>query len=89
MARSKATISDDQLSALETYLAGALRRVNPPTDVVTRLRERIRMPQPGEIVSRFREWKRMFVVFGGVMSGLLVMITVGRALYYLIGRKQV
>jgi hypothetical protein len=29
----------------------------------------------------------MFVVLGGVMSGMLVMITVARALYYLVGRK--
>jgi hypothetical protein len=29
----------------------------------------------------------MFVVFGGVMSGMLVIITVARAFYYLVGRK--
>jgi hypothetical protein len=29
----------------------------------------------------------MFVVFGGVMSGMLVIITIARALYYLVGRK--
>jgi hypothetical protein len=29
----------------------------------------------------------MFVVLGSVMSGMLVIITVARALYYLVGRK--
>ena len=80
-------LSEDQVTALEAHLAGTLRPVTPPLDVVQRLRERIRFPQPEEIVSRIRDWQRMFVVLGGVMSGMLVMITVARALYYLVGRK--
>jgi hypothetical protein len=80
-------LSEDQLMALEAHLAGTLKPVTPPLDVVQRLRERIRFPQPEEIVSRFRDWKRMFVVLGSVMSGMLVVITVARALYYLVGRK--
>lgn len=86
MRRSR-TLSEDQLLALEAHLAGTLRPVTPPIDVVQRLRERIRLPQPDEIASRLRDWKRMFVVFGGVMSGMLVLITVARAFYYLVGRK--
>lgn len=81
------TLSEDQVMALEAHLAGTLRPVTPPIDVVQRLRERIRFPQPDEIVSRLRDWKRMFVVFGGVMSGMLVIITVARAFYYLVGRR--
>lgn len=81
------TLSEDQLIALEAHLAGILRPVTPPIDVVQRLRERIRFPQPDEIVSRLRDWQRMFVVFGGVMSGMLVILTVARAFYYLVGRK--
>ena len=87
MWKSKTTLSDDQINALEAHLAGTLRPVTPPRDVVQRLRERIRFPQPEEIASRFRDWQRMFVVLGGVMSGMLVIITVARALYYLVGRK--
>jgi hypothetical protein len=73
--------------ALEAHLAGTLRPVTPPLEVVQRLRERIRFPQPEEIVSRFRDWRRMFVVLGSVMSGMLMIITLARALYYLVGRK--
>ena len=83
----KTMLSEDQVMALEAHLAGTLRPVTPPLDVVQRLRERIRFPQPEEIASRFRDWKRMFVVLGGVMSGMLVIITVARALYYLVGRR--
>ena len=89
MAGNKATLSEEQLYALEAHLAGTLRRVTPPLEVVKRLRERIHFPQPKEIVSRFAEWRRMFLVFGGVMSGLLALITLARALYYLVGRRQI
>jgi hypothetical protein len=89
MARSKSTLSDDQLYALEAHLAGTLTPVIPPTDVVQRLRERIHFPPSSrEIVLRLRDWQQMFFVFGGVMSGLLVLITIARALYYLVGRRH-
>jgi hypothetical protein len=87
MTRSKPKLSDDQLYALEAHLAGTLKPVTPPRDVVQRLRERINFPQSEGIVLRLRDWQQMFFVFGGVMSGLLVMITIARALYYLVGRK--
>lgn len=85
--RSRTRLSEDQVMALEAHLAGTLRPVIPPLDVAQRVRERIRFPQPEEIVSRFLDWKRMFVVFGSVMSGMLVIITVARAFYYLVGRR--
>jgi hypothetical protein len=88
MWKSKTTLSDDQINALEAHLAGTLRPVTPPMDVVQRLRERIRFPQSDEIVLRLRDWERMFFVFGGVMSGMLVLITLARAFYYLVGRKH-
>ena len=89
MARSKTTLSNEQLSALEAHLAGTLQRVAPPSEVTRRLRERIRFPQPSEIVSRFSDWRRMFFVLGGVMSGMVALITLGRALYYFFGRRQI
>jgi len=89
MARSKITLSDEQVNALETHLAGTLKRVTPPMEVVRRLQTRIRFPQRREIVSRFQDWRRMFLVLGGVMSGLVAIITIGRALYYLVGRRQI
>jgi hypothetical protein len=88
MWKIKTTLSDDQINALEAQLAGTLKPVTPPMDVVQRLRERIRFPQSEEIVSRLQDWQRMFFVLGGVMSGMMVLITVARALYYLVGRKH-
>jgi hypothetical protein len=88
MGRSNITNTDDELNELEAHLAGTLKPVSPPRDVVQRLRERIHFPQRQEIVSQFRDWKKMFLVFGGVMSGLLVVITVARAFFYLVGHRH-
>jgi hypothetical protein len=79
---------EDELDALEAHLAGTLKPVAPPTDLVQRLRDRIRLPARGEIVLRFQDWRKLFVVFGGVMSAFLVLITVARALFHLIGRRH-
>ena len=74
--------SENQLFELEAHLAGTLKPVTPPNDLVQRLRERIRFPQPQEIRSRFKDWNRLFLIYGGVMSGLLVIITIARAFFY-------
>ncbi len=79
--------SDEQLNALEAHLAGTLKPVPLPNEVIQRLRDRIRFPQPNEIALRFHDWQRVFLVVGGVMSGLLILITVARALYYFVGRR--
>ena len=89
MVRSKTKNNDSEFNALEAHLAGTLRPVTPPKDVVKRLRERIRFPQPREIASHLRtEWTKMWLVFGGVMSGFLVIITIARAFFYFFGRRN-
>jgi len=85
---TKNTMSDDLILALETRLAGTLKPVRPSSDMIQRLRERIRFPDREAIVSRLGDWKRMFLIFGGVMSGLLLIITLARAFFYLAGRRQ-
>ncbi len=74
--------SDTKLVELEAHLAGTLRHVTPPTDLVQRLRERIRFPQTQELRSRIGDWNRLFLIYGGVMSGMLVIITIARAWFY-------
>ena len=78
---------DEDLENLEAQLAGTLRTVAPSRDIVQRLRVRIRMPSRDEITLRLADWRRLFLVFGGVISGMLVLITIARAFYYLSGRK--
>ena len=81
-------LPDQEFDALEAHLAGTLRPVRPPRDVVTRLRERIRMPQREVIVLRLRDWRSLLLALGGVMSGLLVLMTVARALFHFYGRRS-
>ena len=80
--------ADDILLDLEERLAVTLKPIRPSNDVVQRLRERIRFPMREEITSTLADWKRMFLVFGGVMSGLLALITIARAFFYLVGRRH-
>jgi hypothetical protein len=79
----------EELDVLEAHLAGTLKPVAPPRDIAQRLRERIHMPDREEITLRLTDWRRLFFVFGGVLSGMLLLITIARALYYFAGRKDV
>jgi len=81
--------NDEILLNLEERLDRTLRPIHPSKDVVQRLRERIRFPAPEEVVSRLRDWRRMFLVFGGVMSGMLVILTIARALFYFVRSRQI
>jgi hypothetical protein len=88
MAARKKTVSDEQLNAIEAHLAGTLKRVPLSNDVIQRLREQIHSSYREKITIRLREWERMFLVFSGVMSAMLLLITVARAFYYLVERRQ-
>jgi hypothetical protein len=79
----------ENLEYLEAHLAGTLRPVTPPKDFVQRLREHVHLPERAVLVSRLRDWNRLFLVFGSVMSGMLVLLTVARALYYLFWRRDI
>ncbi len=85
------TISQEtsRLDELEAHLAGTLKRVTPRGDFVRGLRGRIRLPQREDIVFRLHDWERLFLVFGGVISGTLVILTVARALFHLFGRRNI
>lgn len=76
------------LNELESHLAGTLKPVAPPSSSIQRLRRRIRVPQRSEIITRFNDWRSLFIALGGTLSGILLFITLARALYYLVGRKS-
>jgi hypothetical protein len=79
---------DNELQSLETHLSRTLKRVPPPSGLVERLRGRVQIPSRSEITLRLSDWRRLFVVFGGVMSGMLLLVTLARAFYYLVGRRD-
>lgn len=89
MKQDKNLTPDSELLTLEAHLAGTLKRVTPSTDMVQRLRGRIQMPSRSEIKLRLTDWRRLFFIFGGVMSGMMLIVTLARAFYYLSGRRNV
>ena len=86
--RRKNLTSAEDLDVLEAHLAGTLMPVAPPRDIVQRLRERIHMPDREEITLRLTDWRRLFFVFGGVISGMVLLITIARAFYYFAERRD-
>jgi len=86
--RTRDTLTDDAILELETRLSGTLKPIQPSSDIVQRLRDRIRFPSPEEIQMRLSDWRRMFLVLGGVMSGMLIIITIARAFFYFVGRRH-
>jgi len=89
MTRQKKTVSpEEELNDLEAQLAGTLKPLRPSKDIIQRLRTRIQFPNREEIARRLGDWRRLFFVFSGVMSGMLVLVTLARALYYFVGRKS-
>ncbi|HEY5981917.1 MAG TPA: hypothetical protein VIU38_00465 [Anaerolineales bacterium] len=81
--------AQENLEAIERRLAGTLKPVTPSRELIHRLRGRIRIPDRSEIASRLRDWETLLLVLGGVLSGALVLITVARALFHLVGRRNV
>ena len=86
---SKAThLTEYQLDAIEAHLAGTLKPVAPRSDFVQRLRGRIHLPPRSEIAVRLSDYRTLGLVFSGVLSGALVILTVARAMYHLFGRRN-
>jgi hypothetical protein len=81
------SLEPQELDSLEAHLAGTLRPVQPSQDLLLRLRRRIRMPQREQIVMRLSDWRSLALALGSVLSGMMLILTVARALYHLVGRR--
>lgn len=88
MATHRSILDSAQIDEIEGRLAGTLRPVTPPEEFVRRLRNHVRLPENSAIALRLRDWQRLFMVFGGVLSGAVVILTVARAMYHLFGRRN-
>ena len=88
MSNHRSMLDAEQIDAIEGRLAGTLRRVAPPPGFVTRLRGHIHVPERSEIAIRLYEWERLLVIFAGILSGAVAVLTVARAMYHLFGRRS-
>ena len=84
----KSTLDPSQIDAIEGRLAGTLRPVEPPGAFVQRLRGHIHLPERTQIVLRLREWQRLGLAVGAVLSGTVVVLTFARAIYQLLWRRS-
>lgn len=78
----------DNLTDLETQLAGTLKPVTPSKALYTGMRNRLHMPEVHLNYSRLNDWRSLVTIFGGVMSAALVLITVTRALFFFYRRAR-
>jgi len=85
--RKPTPLPEETISELEARLAGTLKPVAPPHGFAQRLWTRVRLPQPRLIAERIASWRFFFVVVGGVMSGMVLVLTLARALFHLAGRR--
>ena len=83
----KTHTSEEDIEVLEAHLAGTLKPVAPSKEIVQRLSIRIQKPNRERVTVQLPDLSRTFLVFGGVISGMLLFITIARALYYLTGRR--
>lgn len=88
MHKRKDDLSPESLHSLEAHLAGTLRPVAPPPNLAQRLGRRIRIPERRLLAARLQDWKRLFLVLGSVLSGMALVITLARALYYMTARRH-
>jgi hypothetical protein len=85
--RSSTRNPEEDVQFLEAHLAGTLKPLAPPREIVQRLSRRIQLPNRERITASLSDWNRMFLIFTGVLSGALLLITIARAFYYLAGRR--
>lgn len=72
---------------VEARLQAAFKPIKPSHNFVSTVHKRIHL-SPNIEVSRYaKNRNRLVVVFGSVLSALVLLITIGRALYYLTGRS--
>jgi hypothetical protein len=85
--RKQTQNSEEEIQFLEAHLAGTLKPVRPPKEIVQRVNRRIYLPNREKSTVHLPDWSRLFLVFGSVISGMLLFITLARAFYYLAGRR--
>ncbi len=73
---------DEEMLELENSLSGALISIQPPSDVMQRLRERIGKLEPNRIAKRISNWELSLIIIGSVMSAAMVIFTIARTIFY-------
>nr|BAL54365.1 hypothetical protein HGMM_F14G08C15 [uncultured Chloroflexota bacterium] len=75
------------LDDLEARLHRVLRPIPAPMERLERVRQRIRYSPPFVATHRLFEWEFWFIVIGSLVTLSILLLTLARALFYLLGKK--
>ncbi|MFO7583302.1 MAG: hypothetical protein R6W69_01130 [Anaerolineales bacterium] len=74
---------------LENHLAQAFQRVQPSPAFLNTVRGHIQMRTPLVMVEQMsRQRREILITLGGVLSASLLILTLARVIYYLLGRSK-
>lgn len=80
--------SKDQLGSLEKKLNGLMTPVAPRQEFINSLRDRIHITQSPAIISRFNNIQFVFLMLLSIISGVVVVTMVARALFSLLSLRK-
>lgn len=78
----------DDFNLFEAKLAQAFRPVHPSSQYVQAIRRRIKFKAPVEVAERLSDRPSLLLILGSVLSASLLVVTVGRAIFYLVNRSK-
>ena len=79
----------DDFNLFEARLESVLHPVHPSSKYVQKIRQRISFKAPVEVAQRLSSPPSMLIIFGGVLSVSLLIITIARAIFYLTNRSKI
>lgn len=76
------------VEALESTLSQTYQPVKPDNGLVSTIRRRITLAPPSVVAERISNPNRLLMIVGGVVSGMILLLTLARVLYYLVGSRE-
>ncbi len=85
MSKKQATFS---VESLESRLSDTFQPVKPANGLVSTIRRRITLAPPSVVAERVSNPNHLLMIIGGVVSGMILLVTLARVLYYLVGSRE-
>lgn len=82
-------MNQESVSSIEFRLEKAFQRVRPSRTFVDTVRGHLQNPRPQVVVEHLPHRRRtVLMAFGGVLSVSLLILTLARVIFYLLGRSK-
>jgi hypothetical protein len=76
------------IDTMEAQLQAAFKPVKPSREFVKTVKNRINLSSPAVAIRRASNPNSLLIILGSVLSALVLILTVTRALYYLLGKSS-